>query len=280
MCLILVAWQAHPDFPLVLAANRDEFFARPAAPARWWADQPDILAGRDLEAGGTWLGVHRRGAFAGLTNFRDPASQRPGTPSRGALVADTLTGHQPVAERLAWLARHGGDYNGFNLIFSDDDELAVYESVSPPLGRPEEGSLPLGGKARSAKGAPMSGRGQVLGPGVYGLSNHLLDSPWPKVLAAKSRLHSALDSLPDTTPLLELLRDDRPAPDAALPRTGVSLEWERLLSSAFIRAPGYGTRCSTVILRDGAGHTSFREWTWNAAGEEVGQTTREFDQTG
>jgi len=303
MCLILVAWQAHPDFPLVLAANRDEFFARPAAPAQWWADQPDILAGRDLEAGGTWLGVHRRGAFAGLTNFRDPASQRPGAPSRGALVADTLTGHQPVAERLAWLACHGGDYNGFNLIFSDNDELAVYESVSPPLGRPEEGSLPPGGverglrgallrargtgrlckagpPARSAKGAPISGRGQVLEPGVYGLSNHLLDSPWPKVLAAKSRLHSALDSLPDTAPLLELLRDDRPAPDAALPRTGVSLEWERLLSSAFIRAPGYGTRCSTVILRDRAGHTSFREWTWNAAGEEVGQTTREFDQTG
>lgn len=246
MCLILVAWQAHPDYPLVVAANRDEFFARPAAPAGWWADAPEVFAGRDLEAGGTWLGVNRAGDFAGLTNFRDPASQRPGTPSRGALVAQALTDGQGVEQRLAWLARHGAKYNAFNLIFSKGPELAIFESAS--------------------------GQGQRLGPGVYGLSNHLLDTPWPKVLAAKSRLHTALERLPDTADLLDLLRDDRPAPDDALPRTGVSLEWERLLSSAFIRAPGYGTRCSSVILRDRTGTTRVREWTWDGAGKLSGET--------
>lgn len=251
MCLILVAWRAHPDYPLVVAANRDEFFARPAASAQWWTDQPEVLAGRDLEAGGTWLGVNRRGAFAGLTNFRDPNNQRPGTPSRGALVTDALTQGQPVAARLAWLAHHGGDYNGFNLIFSDGRDLAVFESVS--------------------------GCGQVLPPGVYGLSNHLLDTPWPKVLAAKSRLHAALDGLPDTAPLLDLLRDDHPAPDEALPRTGVSLEWERLLSSAFIRAPGYGTRCSTVVCVDRAGQGRFQEWTWDETGRPAGRVEYGFD---
>lgn len=251
MCLILVAWQAHPDYPLVVAANRDEFFARPAAPAGWWADRPEILAGRDLEAGGTWLGANRRGAFAGLTNFRDPASQRTGTPSRGALVADALGDGQPVAARLAWLARHGRDYNGFNLIFSDGEDLAVFESVS--------------------------GRGQILGPGVHGLSNHLLDTPWPKVQAAKSRLHAALDSLPKATPLLDLLRDDRPAPDADLPRTGVSLEWERLLSSAFIRAPGYGTRCSTLILGSADGRYRLEEWTWDHNGDPGGHVLHSFE---
>jgi uncharacterized protein with NRDE domain len=169
-------------------------------------------------------------------------------------VADTLADRQPVAGRLAWLARHGGDYNGFNLMFSDGRDLAVYESVSS--------------------------RGRVLGPGVYGLSNHLLDTPWPKVLAAKSRLHTALESLPDTAALLALLRDDRPAPDEALPRTGVSLEWERLLSSAFIRAPGYGTRCSTVILRDCRGHIQLREWTWDEGGDEVHQVGLGFDAGG
>ena len=130
MCLILVAWRAHPDYPLVVAANRDEFFARPAAEAGWWPDAPSVFAGRDLEAGGTWLGLGRDGRFAGLTNFRDPQRNRDGTPSRGALVADFLRGRESTAEALARLQFEGPRYNAFNLLVSDGDSLGIYESAS------------------------------------------------------------------------------------------------------------------------------------------------------
>lgn len=250
MCLILVAWQAHPDYPLVVAANRDEFFARPAVEANWWKDAPAIFAGRDLEAGGTWLGMSRNGRFAGLTNFRDPERNRSGTPSRGALVADFLGKDESTADALARLKLEGSRYNAFNLFLSDGETLGIYESES--------------------------GTARVLEPGLYALSNHLLDTPWPKVVAGKSRLANALRALPDDTPLRELLRDDRPAPDVALPRTGVSLAWERMLSSAFIRAPGYGTRCSTVIRRSRQGWTHITESTWDAVGLETGRVTETF----
>lgn len=250
MCLILVAWRVHPDYPLVVAANRDEFFARPAAEATWWKDAKNVFAGRDLEAGGTWLGLGRDGRFAGLTNFRDPPRNRNGAPSRGALVADFLTGGESTAAALARLQAQGPRYNAFNLFVSDGDSLGIYESAS--------------------------GSARVLEPGIYALSNHLLDTPWPKVTAGKSRLARALRALPDDTPLRELLRDDRPAPDAALPRTGVSLAWERMLSSAFIRAPGYGTRCSTVITRDRYGWMHVTESTWNDVGLESGRVVERF----
>ena len=172
MCLILVAWQAHPDYPLVVAANRDEFFARPAAPAGWWQDAPDVFAGRDLEAGGTWLGLTRAGRFAGLTNFRDPGRNRVGTPSRGALVADFLGSTESSAEALARLQREGPRYNAFNLFVSDGDTLGIYESES--------------------------GAARLLEPGVHALSNHLLDTPWPKVRAGKARLFRALRPCPTT----------------------------------------------------------------------------------
>ncbi len=250
MCLILVAWRAHPDYPLVVAANRDEFFARPAAEAGWWPDAPSVFAGRDLEAGGTWLGLDRDGRFAGLTNFRDPQRNRDGTPSRGALVADFLRGRESTAEALARLQFEGPRYNAFNLLVSDGDSLGIYESAS--------------------------GSARLLEPGLHALSNHLLDTPWPKVTAGKSRLARALRALPDDTPLCELLRDDRPAPDAELPRTGVSLAWERMLSSAFIRAPGYGTRCSTVVTRDRHGWTRVTESSWDAVGVETGRVVERF----
>lgn len=249
MCLILVAWHAHPDYPLVVAANRDEFFARPAAPAAWWAGQ-GIFAGRDLEAGGTWLGVGRSGRFAGLTNFRDPARLRSGTPTRGALVADFLAGDESTAAALARLEHQGPRYNAFNLLVCDGATLGIYES-----------------ERRAAR---------LLEPGVHALSNHLLDTPWPKVKAGRSRLARALAALPDDTSLRELLRDDRPAPDAELPRTGVSLAWERMLSSAFIRAPGYGTRCSTVFTLDRHGWAHFTESTWNEVGSETGRVVERF----
>lgn len=251
MCLILIAWRMHPEYPCVVAANRDEFHARPAAAAQWWADKPDILAGRDLSAGGTWLGMRRNGRLAALTNFRDAGQRRADAPSRGGLVTTILESNSSVADRLAYLRDVGSAYNGFNLIFTDGEELGVYESVL--------------------------GQGRILGPGIYGLSNHLLDTPWPKVQNAKSDLVSALTDLTDEKSLLALLRDDRPAPDEQLPRTGVSQDWERLLSSAFVRAADYGTRCSTIVRIDRVGRACFDEWAWDATGAEQGRVSLRFD---
>jgi uncharacterized protein with NRDE domain len=251
MCLILVAWRAHPNYPLVVAANRDEYHARAAQSASWWP-QPQILAGRDLTAGGTWLGVARDGRFAALTNYRDPSRRLRDTPSRGALVPATLSAPMPATQRLEQLQREGAAYQGFNLIFSDEQQLAIYESVA--------------------------GVGRLLDPGVYGLSNHLLDTPWPKVVSAKAALGTALMRLPDENPLLELLRDEQQADDAQLPRTGVGQEWERMLSSAFIRTEPYGTRCSSILLINHLDVVRFAEWTWNASGELAGQVNFSFQR--
>jgi uncharacterized protein with NRDE domain len=251
MCLVLVVWRAHPRYACVVAANRDEFHARPTAPAAWWPDHPKIFAGRDLEAHGTWLGLSRTGRFAALTNYRGPAQRRgASTPSRGTLVTAMLESGATVADCLAYLKEVGANYNGFNLIFSDGERLGIYESVP--------------------------GTGRELGPGIYGLSNHLLDTPWPKVLNAKGRLQSALDAMNDTTPLLHVLRDEEPAPDEQLPQTGVSLEWERLLSSAFVRAKDYGTRCSTIIRIEPQGRAYFEEWSWNSDGADIGRISLRF----
>jgi uncharacterized protein with NRDE domain len=251
MCLILIAWRAHPDFPCVLAANRDEFHARPASAAHWWADKPDIVAGRDLQAGGTWLGMTRAGRLAGLTNFRDSRPRTADAPSRGGLVTALLESDASMADDLAHLDDVGPAYNGFSVIFSDGNELGVYESEV--------------------------GRGRILAPGIYGLSNHLLDTPWPKVQNAKSDLASALADLSDEKSLLALLRDDRPAPENELPATGVGRDWERLLSSAFVRAADYGTRCSTVIRVDRHGGVCFDEWSWDANGAQTGRVSLRFE---
>lgn len=248
MCLILLAWRAHPDFPCVLAANRDEFHDRPTAAADWWPGGAGILAGRDLREGGTWLGVTRRGSFAALTNFRDGGARRTDAPSRGKLVSELLESGRSVAEALHHLERVGPGYNPFNVIFSDGQRLGVYESVLR--------------------------RGRELGAGVYGLSNHVLDTPWPKVQNGKSALTAALADARDESAILHLLRDERPARDDDLPQTGVGLDWERLLSSAFIRADDYGTRCSTLYRVDTRGGAVFHEWSWDSSGEERG--TRRF----
>lgn len=245
MCLILVAWQAHPDYPLVVAANRDEFFARPTAPAAFWPEQPGLLAGRDLEAGGTWLGITKNGRFAALTNFRDPARQRSNAPSRGQLVAGFLASDAAID---AWLdGLSPADYNGFNLLLGDatgDGRLVAFSNIT--MERHE------------------------LAPGVYGLSNALLDTPWPKVGSGKTALAAALAALPDESPLSRLLKDDTIHPDTALPATGVPLEWERLLSAAFIRGSGYGTRCSTIV-KVGSGRTA-------TAGSAANMGTATFDE--
>lgn len=242
MCLILVSWLTHPDYPLVVAANRDEFYARRTASADFWADHPEVMAGRDLEAGGTWLGMTRPDRhgyrFAALTNFRDPARQRDNTPSRGHLVADFLTGTQDIDSYLS--SRPFADYNGFNLLLGDSRRLVAFSNVT--MARHE------------------------LAPGIYGLSNAELDTPWPKVGAGKTALSAALAALPDEAPLHQLLRDDTIHPDQHLPATGISLEWERLLSAAFIRSPTYGTRCSTLITVGMNGTATFDEQTWQPGG--------------
>lgn len=233
MCLILLAWRAHPEYPLVLAANRDEFHSRPTAPAGFWPEAPWVLAGKDLQAGGTWLGITRTLRFAALTNFRDPAHVMAGAPSRGELVARFLTGDVMPGAYLVQLESIGSAYNGFNLLFGDLETVCYYSNCGDEPRR--------------------------LAPGIYGLSNHLLDTPWPKVARGKSALAEALQGLPGNEALFELLRDDTIAPDRQLPRTGVSLEWERLLSAAFIRSPEYGTRSATVIVAEADGTVEFEE---------------------
>lgn len=250
MCLIVVGWHAHPDYPLIVAANRDEFFARPSAPAHWWTDLPQLLAGRDLEAGGTWMGVTRSGRFAALTNYRDPSARRPDAPSRGVLVRDALLSGADAVTTLRDIAQRAGDYAGFNLFVGDGRTLAILEST------------------RS--------RVTPLKPGIYGLSNHLLDTPWPKVALARKRFAEAIRALPDESALLALLRDDTPAGDVHLPDTGISLEWERWLSPAFIRAPGYGTRASTLALLQNDGTTRLREWSWDDAGQASSESIHCF----
>lgn len=262
MCLIGIAWKAHPDFPLIVAANRDEFHARPTALSAWWRDAPQVLAGRDLQSGGAWMGITRSGRFAAITNVRDPAGQLHEAPTRGALVADFLCGTAAPAANANRLATQATHYNGFNLLTSTPEELWYTGN---------RGATP-----------------RSLAPGIYGLSNALLDTPWPKVTALRSALAAALvgmvpqEALPSkvsglVAALFQALGDARPAPDALLPHTGVPLERERVLSSALIVAPGYGTRASTVlcVTRDGCVTWEERSLTPDGA---VAHTVREqFD---
>ncbi|GBG03523.1 hypothetical protein AZSI13_28500 [Azospira sp. I13] len=246
MCLILLAWQVHPDYPLAVCANRDEFHARPTAVADFWADAPQVLAGRDLQAGGTWLGISRSGRFAAVTNYRDPTAPE-GPRSRGDLTRQFLTGTASPDTFLQGL--NPDDYGGFNLFLGDDQGLWYY--------------------------ANRERRIRPLAPGIYGLSNHLLDTPWPKLVEAKERFAQALPRLPDTAPLFELLANPTRWPDEHLPDTGVSLEWERILSAIFVAAPGYGTRASTVLTRAKDGQVCLLERSFNEAGVQ-GEVQREF----
>ena len=241
MCLALIAFAVHPRYRLIVAANRDEYHARPAAPAVWWDE--GFLAGRDLQAGGTWLGVNRRGRFALLTNVREPSRHDPAAPSRGAFVPNLLTSVVPSSVSLPAQVRAGAAHNGFNLIAGDSQEL-------------------LWGSNRAA--ATRS-----LGPGVYGVSNDLLDSPWPKVERTKAAFRSWCeqdDGSDDLASILALLYDTERAPDAELPATGVTLERERLLSAPFIVGTDSGTRCSTALTITADGNAHWIERTFDSAG--------------
>lgn len=246
MCLILVAWRAREDLPLVVAANRDEWRERPTEAAHWWPDDPRLLAGRDLRAGGTWMGVTREGRFAAVTNFRDPSERRSTARSRGTLVTDFLLGSATPLDFLASVATHAREYNGFNLIAGDGRSLWCYGSRDGP---PRE-----------------------IEPGVHGLSNHVLDEPWPKVVRGREAMKAALGN-PDPAPeLFRFLSDEIPAQDAQLPGTGVGLEWERRLSSALITGADYGTRSSTVYIAGRCARLRFEERTRGPRGEVTGTT--------
>jgi len=235
MCLILIAHGAHSEFPLVIAANRDEYYQRPTARAAFWQDHPHILAGRDLECMGTWLGVTRGGRFAALTNFRDPRERKTDAPSRGRLVSDFLVSDQEPREYLENVAMQAQRYNGFNLLAGDIDGVFYCSSREATV--------------------------QKLSPGIHGLSNHLLDTPWPKVARGKQRLQAALAGEFDAEVILDLLHDREPAPEGELPDTGVGADLERVLSPALIVSPQYGTRASTAILFGEDGSVSFAERT-------------------
>lgn len=245
MCIAYLALRTHPDWPLFIAANRDEFHSRPTLAAAFWPDHPDIIAGIDCLAHGTWLGLTRQGRFALLTNYRDPAALMPNAPSRGDLTSHYLTGRTSPADYARQIAATSSAYNGFNLIVGDLDNAFYTGNRMAP-----------------------SPQAQALDSGRYILSNHLLNTPWPKA----ERLRRALDLFPlaqlehSLTPVFELLKDSTQAADNSLPNTGIPLERERLLSSPFIVSPTYGTRCSTVIAVHASGRALFSEISYDVAG--------------
>ena len=258
MCLIAFAWNAHPAHRLLLVANRDEFYAREAAPLGWWTDHhaPHVLAGRDLQEGGAWLGVSRSGRLAAVTNVRGPdvAVRRP--LSRGQLVVDFLRGAESTAAFAERIEHEAQAYGGFNLLLYDGDELRYLTN------RPRFLS-------------------EDVAPGVHALSNAQLDTPWPKARAAHAAMDRIVakpgtDEANDESALMAVMAGRAPAPDEALPLTGVSLEMERLLSPPFIHSPAYGTRCTSLIRIGVDGQVSFLERRFDPTGQSLGDTRLKF----
>jgi uncharacterized protein with NRDE domain len=257
MCLIVLAWKAHPRYSLVLATNRDEFFDRPSSPLDYWDDRPDVLGGRDIEKGGSWFATNVDGRWAAVTNFRDGGTAPPSSLSRGHLVAGYVTSPASASTYAAEISQPLSDYPGCNLLFGDGQSLYYASNRHRP-------------------GAPT--RVIALSPGIYGLSNHLLDTPWPKVEHCKASMRKLLDAgetgLDDQ--LFELLADRALAADEDLPQTGVAVDRERMLSSTFIVSEGYGTRASTVLLAENDGTVIVQERSFGDGGTELGRRTKTF----
>jgi uncharacterized protein with NRDE domain len=258
VCLIVFAQHAHPAYRLLVAANRDEFFDRPTARAAFWPDAPEVLGGRDLDKGGTWLAVASRSRWTAVTNFREGVRPDPAAPSRGQLTRDFLLSEDSPGSYAMRVCAAGERFAGFNLLIGDA-EAAYYVTN------------------RSAVA-------QAIEPGVHGLSNHLLDSAWPKVQRSRDRVSHLLERMPGVRSksataedmllggLFEMLADRTQWPDHELPSTGVSLEWERVLSANFVATEkGYGTRTSTVALLRSDGSLYFEERTFGPAGQEAGR---------
>ena len=235
MCLILFAYRIHPEYPLVLAANRDEFYERPTAPASFWKEYPHILGGRDLRGGGTWLGISKSGKFAAITNYRDPRLYKDDAPSRGSLVKNFLTERTSAERYLRKVQRADESYNGFNLMLGQIPDLYHYSNITHDIARVK--------------------------PGIHGLSNHLLDTPWPKVERGKRLFTDVITATIDLSPkpILEILTDTLHPSDDRLPDTGIDIGWERMLSPLFISSPLYGTCSSTVLLVDNDHNVTFAE---------------------
>ena len=234
MCLIFLPLNNHPKYKLIVAANRDEFYNRKTAAASYWKDHPTLLGGRDLEASGTWMGITTSGKISMLTNYRDPQNINPNAPSRGQLVSNFLIGNLSGEEYLKKISHHGKTYNGFNLVNGTIDDLYYYSNYAEGI--------------------------QQIKPGLHGLSNHLLDTPWPKVERGEEKMKPLLAQTKiNPEDLFAFLYDDQLAADNLLPQTGLSLERERALSSMFIKTDNYGSRCSTVILVDQSNHVQFIE---------------------
>lgn len=245
-----------PDFPFILAANRDEFDNRPASPAHFWPDAPWILAGRDQRGGGTWLGVSTSKRLAMLTNVREPNGMSPHRPSRGALVSDYLWGQETTAQFKARLRQVGPAYNGFNLVFGSDSELSYFSNRGY-----EKGRIPAG---------------------VHGLSNAFLNTPWPKVKKARAAMAVLLQSgrSPRVEELFDVLADTTCPPDDQLPETGIGLDRERILAPICVHTQGYGTQVSTLVFVHKSGRIDFWEKDVRGASKDqegpVANTLRQF----
>lgn len=250
MCLIVLALNGHPDYRLIVVANRDEYYDRRTAPANYWEDHPGVLGGRDLQAGGSWLAMNTNGRISMVTNYRDLARFNPAAPSRGHLVTDYVLSTDRPLRYMEDVALRGDMYNGFNLLTGNAKELYYYSNYGNGIA--------------------------AVPPGLHGLSNHLLDTPWPKVKNALQKVRPILDAdRVDLGRLLDAMYDDTVAPDSELPDTGVGPELERQLSSMFIKSQGYGSRSTTAVLVDRANQVQFVERVYNPT--DFSYTTQSFD---
>jgi uncharacterized protein with NRDE domain len=250
MCLLVLAWRAHPRYPLIVAANRDEYHERPSAPLARWDGPAGIVGGRDLRAGGTWLAVDAKRRLGVVTNFRDLQRPKPGAPSRGDLIPGYLRQAGSPQDFLSTLESGAATYAGFNLLLADHETLWYASNRNEPFAR-------------------------ALAPGIHGLSNQLLDTPWPKLVRVKRNFKAWLDSsaMPSAATLFDILGDRRPAgDDEELPQTGLSPEWEQIVSAPFVLHPTYGTRCSTVLLLESSGAMFLAERRFDADGAMGGET--------
>lgn len=243
MCTILFSWKQQKKYPLILIANRDEFYERETAAASWWKDHPEILAGRDLKAGGTWMGINKNGRFAAITNYRKLPIEKEYPTSRGDLVKDFLVGNSDPSHYLEFLQNNGNDFEGFSLLFGNQNELYCFSN---------------------------RGSSEKLDSNLYGLSNHLLDTPWKKVIKGKEKLHSEIKNGKwDKETLFEILKEEEKAMDSELPETGLDIERERLVSSIFIQSENYGTRISSILTVDKFGNVEFHERSFNPKNDQI-----------